>query len=115
MSEPVRDLRDTIERVRKWAAEWKPTDLPYIHTPVSHRDLEQLLAVAQTTLPPAPKTKTVEVLYVEYSYRHDRQGWIPQVWAVADQAAADEHIRGIQGPRFANIRVTGPHKHVVPT
>ncbi len=55
MSAPVHDLRDTIERVRAWAADQFPymAGLPGL---ISRAELDQVLAAAESTL---PKTRTV--------------------------------------------------------
>jgi len=100
-------LREAITEVRQRMA----GNSMYVgNSIVLVRDIEQVLAAAESTL---PKTKMVEVWHSEWCWRNE-----PKIAVHFSQAAAiadADHLRRLNEKcEWSCIRVTGPHQQEVP-
>ena len=85
-----------------------------------HRDVAEKIVATMREYLTKPKTKTVELWHVEYSFREfEALDWKPQLSAYPNSPegirARDNWILSFKGDkRVSCIHVTGPHKQEVP-
>lgn len=71
--------------------------------------MQELIAAAREHLQTLPRTKEVEVWHVEFTC-----DGLPDVEVYSTRERADKEARDLTDEIFECVRVTGPHKHVVP-
>ena len=65
------------------------------------------------TAPPALVTKQVEVWHVESAIKTPKHGWVPTCAAYETEAEARHKAQGL-AEDWKPVRVTGPHRQLVP-
>lgn len=87
-------------------------NFPGYHTvDVSTQHWAIIESAARAYLATLPRTREVEVWHVEYVNDDDS----PTIAVIADKVIAEGRaLRFTEQRRFRHVRVTGPHKHVIP-